>query len=117
VIADAPGKALASDHASNITDYRNVVVQIHLLFHSGLRCTALHPLAAGVRLAEEVCLEQPRSPAGPNDQMPALRNVRYPTKRHRCVGRRVLFPELRAVGEQGLTGTEFSSGIKILHHS
>ena len=108
---------IEGDHASLIMDYRNAVVQIYLLFDSGIRSTSLYPLAAGVRLDEQVCLEQPRSPAGPNDQMPALRNVRYPTKRHRCVGRRVLFPELRAVGEQGLTGTEFSSGIKILHHS
>lgn len=96
----------ASHHASHITDYRNVVVQIHLLFYFGLRCTALHPLAAGVRLASELFIKQTRSPAGPNDQVPALRDVYHATKRHRCLGRRVLFPELRAVREQGLIRNE-----------
>lgn len=107
---------IASDHAPHITVYRNVVVQIHFLFYSGLRCTSHHPLAAGVRLGEEFFIEQARSPAGPDDQVSALRHVRYPTKRHPCSGRRVLFPELRAVREQGLTRAD-SSGTRILHHS
>jgi hypothetical protein len=77
---------IAGEHASHIMDYRNVVVQIHLLFDSGIRSTSLHPLAAGVRLAGEFCIAQTRSPAGPNDQVSALRDVHYPTKRHPCSG-------------------------------
>lgn len=96
--------------ADHITDHHNVV-QVHLLHCSGLRCTSLYPLAAGIRLAEEFCIEQTRSTAGPNDQVPALRDVRYSAKRNPCSGRRVLFAELRAVREQGLTRTD-SSGIK-----